>query len=45
VSIPDTWREFTWQERRSLASKLSGDPISNGEQANAAIEAELKRWG
>ncbi|WP_029620622.1 hypothetical protein [Pseudorhizobium marinum] len=45
VSIPDNWRELTWQERRSLASKLSDDPISNGEEANAAIEAELKRRG
>jgi hypothetical protein len=45
VPIPDNWRELTWQERRSLASKLSDDPISNGEEANAAIEAELKRRG
>lgn len=43
VSIPDNWKELTWQERRSMASKLSDDPISNGEEANAAIEAELKR--
>ncbi|MFN7092781.1 MAG: hypothetical protein ACK4P4_19785 [Allorhizobium sp.] len=43
VSISDNWRDLTWQERRSLASKLSDDPISNGEEANAAIEAELKR--
>lgn len=43
VSIPDNWRELTWQERRSLASKLRDDPISNGEEANSAIEAELKR--
>lgn len=45
VSIPDNWKDLTWQERRSIASKLSDDPISNGEEANAAIEAELKRRG
>lgn len=45
VAIPDNWRDLTWQDRRSLASKLSGDPISNGEEANAAVEAELKRRG
>jgi len=28
-----------------LASQFSDDPITNGEQANAAIEAELKRRG
>jgi hypothetical protein len=45
VTIPDGWRDLTWQERRSIASKLSDLPISNGEEANAAIEAELKRRG
>ncbi len=43
VVIPGNWQELSWQERRSLASKLTDDPVSNGEQANAAIEAELKR--
>jgi hypothetical protein len=45
VAIPANWKDLTWQERRSLASKLSDEPISNGEEANAAIEAELKRRG
>jgi hypothetical protein len=45
VTIPENWRDLSWQERRSLASKVSVDPISNGEEANAAIEAELKRRG
>jgi hypothetical protein len=45
LEIPANWRDLTWQERRSLASKVSSDPISNGEEANAAIEAELKRRG
>ncbi|MCJ8519009.1 hypothetical protein ABID21_001916 [Pseudorhizobium tarimense] len=45
IEIPANWKDLTWQERRSLASKLSDDPISNGEEANAAIEAELKLRG
>jgi len=45
IVIPDDWRDLSWQERRSIASKLSDSPISNGEEANAAIEAELKRRG
>ncbi|CAD7023178.1 hypothetical protein REJC140_00119 [Pseudorhizobium endolithicum] len=45
VEIPANWKDLTWQERRSLASKLSDDPVSNGEEANTAIEAELKRRG
>lgn len=43
VVIPDGWKDLSWQERRSIASKLSDTPISNGEEANAAIEAELAR--
>lgn len=43
VAIADGWRDLTWQERRSIASKVSDAPISNGEDANAAIEAELAR--
>ena len=45
IEIPANWKDLTWQERRSLTSKVSDDPISNGEVANAAIEAELKRRG
>ena len=45
VVIPEGWADLTWQERRSIAAKLSDTPISNGEEANAAIEAELKRRG
>jgi hypothetical protein len=45
VVIPDDWNTLSWQERRSLASQLSDGPITNGEEANAAIEAELKRRG
>lgn len=41
VVIPDDWRSLSWQDRRSLASKLTDDPIHNGEEANAAIEAAL----
>jgi len=45
VTIPDGWRDLSWQERRSIAAKVSDTAISNGEEANAAIEAELKRRG
>lgn len=45
VAIPDNWKDLSWQERRSIASKLSDEPIANGEQANAAIEAELAKRG
>lgn len=41
--IPDNWRSLTWQDRRSLASKLTSDPIHNGDEANAAIEAALAK--
>lgn len=43
IAIPDNWRELSWQDRRSLASKFSPDPIHNGDEANAAIEAELAK--
>lgn len=43
VVIPADWKELSWQERRSLAAQLSDDAVTNGEQANAAIEAELSR--
>lgn len=43
VVIPEDWKAQSWQERRSLASKLTDAPIHNGEEANAAIEAELAK--
>lgn len=43
VEIPANWKELGWQDRRSLASKLTDDAVHNGEEANAAIEAELAR--
>lgn len=45
VVIPNGWQDLSWQERRSIAAKLSDTPISNGEDANTAIEDELKRRG
>lgn len=41
--IPDNWRSLSWQDRRSLASKLTDDAIHNGDEANAAIEAALAK--
>lgn len=43
VTIPDNWRSLSWQDRRSLASKLTDDAIHNGDEANAAIEAALAK--
>lgn len=45
VEIPSGWKDLSWQERRSIAAKVSDSPIANGEEANNAIEAELKRRG
>ncbi|MGU3496356.1 hypothetical protein ACLBXM_20130 [Xanthobacteraceae bacterium A53D] len=45
VAIPAHWQSLTWQERRSIAAQVSDSPIRNGDDANAAIEAELKRRG
>lgn len=43
ITIPEAWRDLTWQERRSLASQLTDEPVKNGDDANAAIELELER--
>lgn len=45
VEIPDDWRSLKFFALRSLASKLSSDPVKNSEDAIAAIEAELARRG
>ena len=41
--IPDNWRDLTWPQMRSLASKVSDGPIRNGADAERAIEAEIAR--
>jgi hypothetical protein len=43
VIIPDGWADLSWQKLRSIASQVSDAPIKNGDEARAAIEAELKR--
>lgn len=40
-----SWKGLKFFAKRSIAAKLSSDPITNGEQADAAIEAELERRG
>lgn len=45
VEIPDDWKSLKWFALRSLASKISDEPIKTMEQAVAAIEAELARRG
>lgn len=38
------WREsLSWPKRRSMASDFSAEPIRNGDDANAAIEAEIAK--
>lgn len=43
VVIPDDWKELKWQDKRSLASKLTDDAVHNGSDADAAIELEIER--
>lgn len=43
VEIPDNWAELPWPQRRSLAALLTDDKVVNGEDAEAAITAELAR--
>lgn len=38
-----SWRDKKFFWKRSVAAKLSTSPIVNGDDANAAIEAELER--
>lgn len=46
VEIPADWRSLSWPQRRSLASKLTDEPISNGDVAERVIAAEIaKRAG
>lgn len=41
--IPADWRGLDWPELRSLAAKVSDEPIISKADAEAAIEAELAR--
>lgn len=43
VEIPDDWRMLKFFALRSLAAKISAEPVTNMEEAVAAIEAELAR--
>lgn len=45
VEIPENWRDLSWPQRKSLASRVSDMAIINGDDANAAIELELERRG
>lgn len=37
------WEDLTWPELRSVASRLSDEPVNNREKAVAAVQAELTR--
>jgi hypothetical protein len=43
VEIPDDWRDLSGNKMKSLAAKLSPDPIRSKADAAAAIEAEIGR--
>lgn len=44
VEIPDNWNTLGWPQRRSLALKVArGAKVDNGDDADAAIKAELER--
>lgn len=50
VDIPADWRDLKWSRPnasgltlRALASMVSAGPVTNGDQAAAAIEAEIQR--
>lgn len=46
VAIPADWQALGWPQKRSLASKLTDEPINNGATADRVIAAELaKREG
>ncbi len=45
VEIPADWATMPWNDRRALAAQLTDDPVKNGDQVTAAIEAELARRG
>lgn len=41
IEIPKVWQNLSWPEMKSLASKLTDDPIKTKEDAVAAIEAAV----
>lgn len=41
IVIPDDWRALAWPALKSLASKLSDQPIRDKEDAVKAVEAEV----
>jgi hypothetical protein len=45
VVIPDDWRGLAWPALKSLASKLSDEPIRDKDDAVKAVEAEVAARG
>lgn len=45
VDIPDDWEDMTWNEKRSLAGKLSMESITNKETAERVIRDHQNRRG
>lgn len=40
-TVPENWQELSWPEKRSIASKLTNDVVSNKAQAEQAIKEYL----
>lgn len=45
VVIPDDWQDLSWPALKSLASKLSDDPVRDKEDAVKAVEAAVEARG
>lgn len=43
VAIPEDWQKLPWDALKSLAAKLTDDPVKTKVDAVAAIEAEVAR--
>lgn len=45
IELPADWPDWTWQQMRSVAAKLTDNAVKNKEDAVVAIKAELARRG
>jgi len=43
VDIPDNWRDLPYPTLRSLAARVSNDPVKTRDDCETAVEAELAR--
>lgn len=43
ITIPEDWQTLPWPQRAKLAASVTDEKVKKGEDAAAAIEAELAR--